>query len=223
MYRDRPALIRAYNVVACLTHRFGRVLLTPGGGTVSGSKTVVRYHPRLAGVDGDVSQLSAGEREAERAGGPSVISINGWEFGEDPREHPSSMTQAATRNSFGSSSASVVRVPVFSALGSPRLVEDGRGLSSDMVEPATLAARSDCFPAHRGDAFPPRDLWMPLSLLVPQIGFGPPDKMRRVPNAFEMDAVIWKPGPFAPESDPGSGWLSAARVAALETSNKLIR
>ncbi|CAM9516202.1 unnamed protein product, partial [Laminaria digitata] len=230
MYRDRPALIRAYNVVACLTHRFGRVLLTPGGGAVSGSKTVVRYHPRLAGVDGDDSQLSVSERETERVGGPSVISINGWEFGEDPREHPSSLTQAvaaATRNSFGSSVASVLRVPVFSGLGSPRLIEDcrGGGGSSDLVEPATLAARSDSFPpaGRNSDAFSPlRDLWMPLSLLVPHTGFGAAaDKMRRVPNAFEMDAVVWKPGPFLPESDPGSGWLCAARVAALETSNKL--
>ena len=131
--------------------------------------------------------------------------------------------QAATRNSFGNSSASMVRVPVFSGLGSPRLVEDGRGGSSDLAEPATLAGRSDSFPACRSDAFPPRDLWMPLSLLVPQTGVGPADKMRRVPNAFEMDAVVWKPGPFAPESDTGSGWLCAARVAALETSNKLFR
>ena len=54
IYRDRPALIRAYNVVACLTHQFGRVLLTPGGVNVSGSKLVTRSHffPPAASMEG---------------------------------------------------------------------------------------------------------------------------------------------------------------------------
>lgn len=109
---------------------------------------------------------------------------------------------AAARNSFGAYGAA-------RGFGSPRPAEDRR------------SGRST-FDAGRGDGLL-RDLWMPLWLLMPQDSASPADKMRPVPNAFEMDAVVWKPGPFAPESDPGSGWLLTARVAALEAPKALLK
>lgn len=220
LYRDRPALIRVYNVVACLTNQFNRVLLTPGGVNVSGSKIVARsqFFPPPGSIEGDPS-LSVGREVGGRSGGggaPGVISINGWEFGEDPREKLYSMAQAAARNSFGTSGAG-------SAMGeirSPRTAEDRRSGRSAFAFDA-LTPRGDA--AGSGDGLLPRDLWAPLWLLMPQDSHTPADKMRLVPNAFEMDAVIWKPGPFAPETDPGSGWLLTARVAALEAPNDLLR
>lgn len=219
LYRDRPALMRVYNVVACLTNQFSRVLLTPGGVNVSGSKVVARsqFFPPPGSIEGDPA-LSAGREVGGRGGGggaPGVISINGWEFGEDPREKLYSVAQAAARNSFGTSGASgAVR-----GGRSPRLAEDRR--SSGWGAFDVLAPRIDA--AGRGDGLPPRDLWIPLWLLMPQDSLTPADKMRPVPNAFEMDAVVWKPGPFAPETDPGSGWLLTARVAALEAPKELLR
>lgn len=220
LYRDRPALIRVYNVVACLTNQFSRVLLSPGGVNVSGSKIVVRsqFFPPPGSIEGD-PPLSAGREVGGRGGGggaPGVISINGWEFGEDPREKLCSMTQAAARNSFGTSgSGGVMR-----GVRSPRMAEDRRSgrsaLAFDAFTPKVDAAG-------KGDGLLPRDLWIPLRLLMPQDSLTPADKMRPVPNAFEMDAVIWKPGPFAPETDSGSGWLLTARVAALEAPNELLR
>lgn len=139
-------------------------------------------------------------------GGPGVVSINGWEFGEDPREQLFSMAQVAARNSFGTSNPSVAA----RGFGSPRLAEDRR------------SGRSMFDAAGRGDGLL-RGLWMPLWLLMPQDSVTPADKMRPVPNAFEMDAVVWKPGPLAPESDPGSGWLLTARVVALEAPNELLK
>lgn len=221
LYRDRPALIRAYNVVACLTHRFSRVLLTPGGVNVSGSKAVARSHFPPAGVDVDPQATAAGGREG-RGGFLGVVSINGWEFGEDAREHVHSAVQVTSRNSFDSSSAGVARVPAFPGFGSPRTGEDGRGIAA-VFDSALLAPRGDSMATSRGDTALSCDLWMPLWLLMPQRNFAPPDKMRPVPNAFEMDAVVWKPGPFAPETDPGSGWLCAARVEALEAPTELFR
>ncbi|CAM9408776.1 unnamed protein product, partial [Hapterophycus canaliculatus] len=84
-----------------------------------------------------------------------------------------------------------------------------------------VATRID--PTGRGDGFLQRDLWMPLWLLMPLESSMRADKLRPVPNAFEMDAVVWNPGPFAPETDPGSGWLLTARMAALKAPNKLLR
>ena len=146
------------------------------------------------------------------SGGPGVVSINGWEFGEDPLEQLYSMAQAAARNSFGTSGASGAS----RGFGwSPRLAAEDRRSMRSAFE--ALAPRVDF--AARADGL----LWMPLWLFVPQDSASPADKMRPVPNAFEMDAVVWKPGPFAPETDPGSGWLLTARVAALEAPNDLLR
>ena len=80
LYRDRPALVRAYNVVACLTHRIGRVLLTPGGINGSGSKIIARSHFPPVGVK-DGPQLGMNNRDGMRPGFLGVLSINGWEFG----------------------------------------------------------------------------------------------------------------------------------------------
>lgn len=150
-------------------------------------------------------------------GGPGVVSINGWEFGEDPLEQLYSMAQASARNSFsayGAGAASALR-----GFGSPRLAEDRRsGGGKNSFE--VLASRVGVDTA-RADGL--LLLWMPLRLLVPQYSASPADKMCQVPNAFEMDAVVWKPGPFAPETDPGSGWLITARVAALDAPNDLLR
>ena len=146
------------------------------------------------------------------SGGPGVVSINGWEFGEDPLEQLYSMAQAAARNSFGTSGASGAS----RGFGwSPRLAAEDRRSTRSAFE--ALAPRVDF--AAQADGL----LWMPLWLFVPQDSASPADKMRPVPNAFEMDAVVWKPGPFAPETDPGSGWLLTARVAALEAPNDLLR
>lgn len=210
LYRDRPALIRAYNVVACLTHRFSRVLLTPGGVNVSGFKVVVRSQSALAGIEAG-PQLSTGGGEAERSGVPGVVSINGWEFGEDPRNH---LFSTATRSGFGRSTTSMTQGPSLSRLGSPRMAHYNRSGEGAFDAPALVP---------RGDMLVPRDLWAPLWLLMPRSNCMVADKMRPVPNAFEMDAVIWKPGPFAPETDPGSGWLRSARVTALQAPDELFR
>ncbi|CAM9673525.1 unnamed protein product [Ectocarpus fasciculatus] len=223
LYRDRPALIRAYNVVACLTNQFSRVLLSPGGVNVSGSKAVVRSHfLQPAGSAAGGQARDTGRRVANSgsggggggSSGPGVVSINGWEFGEDPREQLYSMAHAAARN------IAVQGWAAPSRFTSPRMADDrrsgGGGGAVDALVPRTDAAG-------RGDGLLQRDLWMPLWLLMPQDSFTPADKLRPVPNAFEMDAVVWKPGPFGPETDPGSGWLIAARVAALEAPNHLLR
>lgn len=117
------------------------------------------------------------------------------------------MAQAAARSGFGVSNAGGAA----RGFGSPRLAEDRR------------SGRSTFDAGGRGGDGLVRDLWMPLWLLMPQDSLTPADKMRPVPNAFEMDAVVWKPGPLAPESDPGSGWLLTARVAALEAPNELLK
>lgn len=215
LYRDRPALIRSYNVVACLTNQFSRVLLTPGGMNVSGSKAMARSH--FFPVTGSVEGVTA--REAgERGGSLGIVCINGWEFGEDPREQLYSMAQAASRNSFGASGSysAVTGLGTSSRFGSPRMTEGRRSGAFD-----ALATRNDL--TTRGDGLLQRDLWMALSLLMPQESSMPADKLRPVPNAFEMDAVVWNPGPFAPETDPGSGWLLTARMAALKAPDKLLR
>lgn len=215
LYRDRPALIRSYNVVACLTNQFSRVLMTPGGMNVSGSKAIARSHffPATASIEGVPAREAGG-----RVGSLGIVSINGWEFGEDPREQLYSMAQAASRNSFGASGSygAVRGQGMSSRIGSPRMTEGRRSGAFDV-----LASRGEA--TGRGEGLLQRDLWMPLWLLMPQDSTMPADKLRPVPNAFEMDAVVWNPGPFAPESDPGSGWLLTARMAALKAPNKLLR
>ena len=98
------------------------------------------------------------------------------------------------------------------------------GLDGRMVpfEHPAAARRSERF-AVRGDLLAPADLWMSLRLPVRQRSSVPAEKLRPIPQAFEMDAVVWRPGPIAPKSDLGSGWLIAARVSALEAPNELIR
>lgn len=222
LYRDRPALIRAYNVVACLTRQFGRVLLTPGGVNVSGSKVVSRFHSQPAVVEGD-RQLADSGREVGRLAGPGVVSINGWEFGEDPIDYSfPNVTQGANRNSFESSTLSMVRMLPSLGFGSPRTAEHSR-VGSWAFESSRIPPKGSTLVAPKSDSLVPRDLWMPLWLLMPQNNFAPADKMRPVPNAFEMDAVVWKSGPFPPETNPGSGWLCAARTAALEAPKALFR
>lgn len=219
-YRDRPALIRAYNVVACLTQRFSRVLLTPGGVNVSGSTAVARSYFPPAGVDSE-PQVGGGRREGGRIGAPAVVSVNGWEFGEEPRERMHAIAQTAARNSFDGSGPGITRGTLFAGFGSPRAVEDSRRVGAQL-EALAAAPRSD-MPAPPVDASHQRDMWKPLWMLVPEHNFGRADIMRPVPNAFEMDAVVWKPGPFMPETDPGSRWLCAARMSALEAPKELLR
>lgn len=221
LYRDRPALIRAYNVVACLTHRFSRVLLTPGGVNVSGSKIISRSHFSTVGAQRD-PHIAIGGRDGVRSGFLGVVSINGWEFGEDSRERQSLPGQWTTRHSLDGSGAGLIRGPVLPGFGSPREVEDirARGLSSEQT---TSAVRRTEWFTVRCDAIASTDLWAPLWLLMRQRNLSLADKMRSVPHAFEMDAVVWKPGPFPPETDPGSGWLLAARSSALKASDDLTR
>lgn len=206
-YRDTPALKRAFNVVACLTHQFGAVELSSDGVNIDGSKIVARSLLPPPGVGSDAQIITTGAGGCRSRGGAVVVSINGWEFGEEPREYTYSAPQAGGRTSFDG----LQRPLTFSGFGSPRPTDGnarggGRGVEQARVE-----------------SLLPRDLWMSLWLLMPQRNFAPPDKMRPVPNAFEMDAVVWMPGPIAPESDPGSAWLSAARVAALEAPRDLLR
>ncbi|CAN0488190.1 unnamed protein product, partial [Hapterophycus canaliculatus] len=143
LYRDRPALIRSYNVVACITNQFSRVLLTPGGMNVSGSKAIARSHlfPATGSIEGVPAREAGG-----RGGILGIVSINGWEFGEDPWEQLYSMAQAAPRNSFGASgSISAGRgIWTSSRFGSPRVTESRRSGAFDAV-----ATRID--PTGRGD------------------------------------------------------------------------
>lgn len=241
LYRDRPALIRAYNVVACLTQRFSRVLLTPGGVNVTGSEVVARSHFPPAGV------RAVGGASRRNSGNPGVISINGWEFGEEPLEHifASTTAQPASRGSFGNTGIGMGPAPAFMGFGSPRVATYDRRASSGGYStggggggggggpfdlPALYAPRkndaasmSRSASTGRNDLVVPRELWMPLWLPMPQRHFAPPDKLRPVINAFEMDAVIWMQGPYAPESDSASGWLCRARVQALEAPVELCR
>lgn len=211
LYRDRPALIRAYNVVACLTNRFSSVLLTPGGLNVSGSTAAVRFHfpPEGARVDMDAQSLGGG---ADGSVGPGVICINGWEFGEDSR---TSLFNTPTQSSLEFLTAGTPKKAQqkFGGFGSPR-VEDVR-VGGEGYQAATGA---------RGERHHPlRELWQPLWLLVPQVNNGPANTLRPVTNAFEMDAVLWKPGPYAPDTDTGSSWLCAARISALKAPEQLLR
>ena len=80
LYCDRPAFVWAYNVVACVTHRIGRVLLTPGGINVSGSKIIARSHFPPVGVKGG-PQLGMNNRDGMCSGFLGVLSITGWEYG----------------------------------------------------------------------------------------------------------------------------------------------
>lgn len=221
LYRDRPALIRAYNVVACLTHRFSRVLLTPGGVNVSGSKIISQSHFSTVGAERD-PHIAIGGRDGVRSGLLGVVSINGWEFGEDSRERQSLPGQWTTRHSLDGSGVGLMRGSVLPGIGSPREVEEirARGLSSE--QPTPSARRTEWLTV-RCDATASTELWAPLWLLMRQRNLSLADKMRIVPHAFEMDAVVWKPGPFPPETDPGSGWLLTARSSALKASNDLTR
>ena len=221
LYRDRPALVRAYNVVACLTHRIGRLILTPGGVNVSGSKIIARSHFPPVGVEGG-PQLGMNNRDGMRPGFLGVLSINGWEFGEDPRDRLSLTGQATARcYSFDGSYSGLLHGSAFPGSGSPREGEDRLGRAVAFGHPAA-ARRSERF-AVRSDQLAPADLWMSLRLPVRQRNSVPAEKLRPIPQAFEMDAVVWRPGPIAPRSDLGSGWLIAARVSALEAPNELIR
>lgn len=209
-YRDTPALKRAFNVVACLTHQFGAVELSPGGMNVEGSRIVARSLLPPPGIASYAQIITTGAGGRRSRGGAVVVSINGWEFGEEPRDYTYPAPQAAGRTSFDASGSGLQRALTFSGFGSPRPASgNARGGGGGVEQPRVESL--------------PRDLWMSLWLLMPQRNFAPPDKMRPVPNAFEMDVVAWVPGPIAPESDPGSAWLSAARVSALEAPSDLLR
>lgn len=213
LYRDRPALIRAYNVVACLTNRLNGVLLTPGGMNVRGSTPAIRsYFPRT-GADGDLDNSQTPGGSPDSSFGLGIICINGWEFGEDPRK---ALVAATGRNSWDVSAVGPTKTPPqrFKASNSPKA--DGARLSAGGGFQSAVGLRSE-------RNLPPPELWQPLWLLVPQVNDAPADTLRPVPNTFEMDAVPWRPGPYAPDADSGSGWLSAARTAALQAPGQLMR
>lgn len=207
-YRDRPALVRTYNVVACLARRFGPVLLSPGGTNVIGSTVVVRSHFPPSG-----EEIDPRANNADARGGSVVISINGWEFDVDLREHVYGARSGA-RGGVDSSGVGQSRQQHSAALVSPRANEAGGGAGAHTVP---MAARTE------PQSHPSRDLWKPLLLFVPQGNLASSIKMRPVPNGFEMDAVPWNAGPYPPETDPSSEWLREAHLSALGAPELLVR
>ena len=114
------------------------------------------------------------------------------------------MGQATVRfYSFDGSYSGLLRGSTVPGSGSPREAEDRLRRAGAFEHPAA-ARRSERF-AVRGDPLAPADLWMSLRLPVRQRNSVPAEKLRLIPQAFEMDAVVWRPGPIAPKSDLGSG------------------
>ena len=220
LYHYRPPLFPAYNVFACLMHRLSYVFQTTGGVNVRGSKIISRRHFPTVGVEWD-PQIAIGERDRVRLSFFGLVPVNEWEFGENWRQRLSLPGQWATRYSFGGSGAGLVRGLSFQGFEFPREAKESRALGLYSEQP-TPARRSKWF-AVRGYITLFTDLWAPPWLLMRQRNLPLADEMRPVPYAFEMDAVVWKPGPFPPGTNLGSGWVLAARSSALRVPNDLIR
>lgn len=83
LYRDRPELIGSYNLLACLTRRFSRVLLTLGGVDVSDSNTIHDFTFRRLVSSRMYRWPSAGDM---RSGFSVTGLVNEWGFDVDSQE-----------------------------------------------------------------------------------------------------------------------------------------
>ncbi|CAM9210979.1 unnamed protein product, partial [Choristocarpus tenellus] len=205
-YRDRPALIRVYNAVACLTQQLGHVILTPGGRNVGGASVVIQAQSgqgRQGGGNGSHvgNGLRRGGRGTDNLG---VISINGWEFEEDM----GGMMTLASKHRW-TDARKTARCNA-SSMQSPR------GAPMSLFRSGGGSGQEDPVEAVK-------DLWLPLQIPFADSAGLAADKLRIVPNTFEMDVVPWHPGPVLPDFDLSMSWQRTVHLSALRAPEDACR